>query len=193
KILPFEAAAAQLDAMRRGGRKIVQCHGCFDLLHIGHIKHLQAARQMGDALIVTVTPDRFVNKGPGRPVFTERLRAEALAALECVDLVVITGGPTAVDAIRPFPPDYYVQGQEFEALSRWPPRLQAEIDAVREIGGQVRFTHEEVFSSTALLTQHGVDARERRVEDARLRRGRDDGGRTALPPTANRALDAGPV
>jgi cytidyltransferase-like protein len=98
KIVPFEAAAAQVDAMRRGGRKIVHCHGCFDLLHIGHIKHLQAARRIGDFLIVTVTPDRYVNKGPGRPAFTERLRAEALAALDCVDLVTIARSPTAPSA-----------------------------------------------------------------------------------------------
>ena len=154
KILPLEAAAAQVDAMRRGGRKIVHCHGCFDLLHIGHIKHLQAARQMGDFLIVTVTADRYVNKGPGRPAFTERLRAEALAALDCVDLVAIVRSPTAVDAIRLVRPDYYVKGQEFETLPQWPARLGAEIDAVRELGGQVCFTHEEVFSSTALLKDH---------------------------------------
>jgi len=156
KILPLDAAAARLDLMRRGGRKIVHCHGCFDLLHIGHIKHLQAARQMGDALVVTVTSDRYVDKGPGRPVFGERLRAEALAALDCVDLVAITGSPTAVDAIRLLRPDYYVKGQEFETLPRWPVRLAAEIDAVQEVGGQMRFTHEEVFSSTALLRDHAI-------------------------------------
>ena len=192
KILPLEAAAAQLDAMRRGGRKIVHCHGCFDLLHIGHIKHLQAARQMGDALIVTVTPDRYVNKGPGRPVFTERLRAEALAALDCVDLVAIAGAPTAVDAIRLFRPDYYVKGQEFEALPRWPARLQAEIDAVQEVGGQVRFTHEGVFSSTTLLKRHDVEAGDWAAEDSRERRTREPGG-SASTAAPGRAPAAGPV
>jgi rfaE bifunctional protein nucleotidyltransferase chain/domain len=182
KIVPFEVAAAHVDAMRRGGWKIVHCHGCFDLLHIGHVKHLQAARRMGDFLIVTVTPDRYVNKGPGRPAFTERLRAEALAALDCVDLVTIAGSPTAVDAIRLFRPDYYVKGQEFEMLPQLPARLGAEIDAVRELGGQVRFTHEEVFSSTALLKDHetrmaagpAYDAARRFLDGFRARHAIDD-------------------
>ena len=69
KIRSLDALAVELDAMRRSGKTVVHCHGCFDLLHIGHIKHLQAARRMGDVLIVTMTPDRYVNKGPGRPVF----------------------------------------------------------------------------------------------------------------------------
>ena len=69
KILSLTTLAARLEAARRTGRKVVHCHGCFDLLHIGHIKHLQAARRMGDVLVVTVTPDEHVHKGPGRPAF----------------------------------------------------------------------------------------------------------------------------
>ena len=156
KILPLEVIAARLAAMKRVGKTIVHCHGCFDLLHVGHIKHLQAAKRMGDALVVTVTPDKYVNKGLGRPAFTEDLRAESLAALECVDFVAIDRGPTAVEAIRIVRPDYYVKGQEFENLPRPPARLQAEIDAVGQVGGQIRFTHEAVFSSTALLNQGNV-------------------------------------
>jgi rfaE bifunctional protein nucleotidyltransferase chain/domain len=160
KILPLEVVANRVDAMKRDGKKIVHCHGCFDLLHLGHIKHLQAARRMGDALVVTVTPDKYVNKGAGRPVFSEDLRAESLAALECVDLVAIDRGPTAVEAIRALRPDYYVKGQEFENLPSPPVRLQAEIDAVRQAGGQIRFTHEVVFSSTGLLNQRDARGRE---------------------------------
>ena len=81
KIKGLEELATALAALRAAGKKIVHCHGVFDLLHIGHIKHLEAARQYGDVLIVTLTPDRFVNKGPHRPAFPERLRAEALASL----------------------------------------------------------------------------------------------------------------
>ena len=72
---PLAVVAARLQAARRDGQKVVLCRGCFDLLHIGHIRHLQAARRMGDVLVVTVTPDRPVNKGPGRPAFPEHLRA----------------------------------------------------------------------------------------------------------------------
>ena len=63
-----------LDEVRKKGARIVQCHGVFDLLHPGHIRHFREAKAQGDCLVVTVTPDRFVNKGPGRPVFTESLR-----------------------------------------------------------------------------------------------------------------------
>ena len=68
---------------KKVGKSIVQCHGVFDILHIGHIRHLNAAKNHGDVLIVSVTCDRFVNKGPNKPIFSEMMRAEMLAALEC--------------------------------------------------------------------------------------------------------------
>src|SRR5215813_2472964 len=111
KILSLEIIAERLVALRATGKTIVQCHGCFDLMHIGHIRHLQAAKRMGDALVVTVTADEYVAKGAGRPVFGDSLRAEALAALQCVDFVAIIGRPTAVEAIRLIRPHYYVKGQ----------------------------------------------------------------------------------
>src|SRR5947208_13067506 len=89
KIKPIEELTTTLSALRAGGKRIVHCHGVFDLLHIGHIKHLEAARKLGDLLVVTLTPDRHVNKGPHRPAFPERLRAEAIASLACVDFVAI--------------------------------------------------------------------------------------------------------
>ena len=156
KIRAIDTIAAEVVALKRDGRKIVQCHGCFDLLHVGHIKHLQAARRMGDVLVVTVTPDRYVNKGPGRPAFSERLRAEALAALDCVDFVAIDRCPTAVEAIGLIQPDYFVKGQEFETSAPLPPRLAAEAVAVSAAGGEVRFTYETVFSSTSLLKAHDL-------------------------------------
>lgn len=187
KIMSLEAVAQELDRLRRGGRKVVQCHGCFDLLHIGHIKHLQAARRMGDALVVTLTPDRHVNKGPGRPAFPERLRAEAVAALDCVDFVAIDQEPAAAAAIRLLRPDYYVKGQEFESLSRPPARLAMEMEALQEVGGQMCFTHEEVFSSTALLA--ALEGAGRRPD----RRADDDGvvsPPAAYSPIGRRALDS---
>ena len=108
---------------------------------------------MGDVLVVTVTPDEHVAKGAGRPAFPDALRAESLAALECVDYVAINRWPTAVEAIALLRPDYYVKGQEFENPARPAPRLQAEIAMLREVGGTMRFTHEVVFSSTALLAR----------------------------------------
>ena len=120
KIRRMDDLAKALESVRAGGKKIVHCHGVFDLLHIGHIKHLEAARKLGDVLVVTVTPDRFVNKGPHRPAFPERLRAEALASLVCVDFVAINEWPTAVETIQRLRPNLYVKGRVREAGKFYP-------------------------------------------------------------------------
>jgi len=127
--------------------RIVQCHGCFDLLHIGHIRHFEAAKQLGDYLIVTVTPDRFVNKGPGRPVFSEALRLEAIAALSCVDEVRLTESPTAADAIRQIKPAIFAKGPDYSAQNL----DRGEWQAICDVGAELVITQTDKFSSTALL------------------------------------------
>ena len=102
--------------LRAEGKTVAQCHGCFDLMHPGHIKHFEAASKVADVLIVTLTPDRFVNKGPSRPVFSERLRAEAIAALGSADYVIINDSPTAVEAIEKIKPSFYVKGSEYKSV-----------------------------------------------------------------------------
>ena len=93
---------------RAAGRRVVLAHGTFDLLHLGHVRYLEEARRQGDVLVVTVTADQFVNKGPGRPVFLAELRAEMLAALSCVEIVAVNQAPTAVNVIECLKPDVYV-------------------------------------------------------------------------------------
>lgn len=127
--------------------RIVQCHGCFDLLHVGHIRHLEAAKAMGDRLIVTVTPDQFVNKGPGRPVFSEALRVEAIAALYCVDEVKLTDAPTAAEAIRQIRPAVFAKGPDYSEATLDPGELQA----IRDVGATLVITDTDKLSSTALL------------------------------------------
>ncbi len=153
KILGLDALAEQLKQDRDQGRKVVLCHGCFDLMHPGHIKYLQAAKGFGDVLVVTLTPDEFVDKGPGRPVFEQSLRAESLAALECVDYVAINRWPTAEETLRLLRPHYYVKGQEFENLEDKTGKIQKEAEVLKEIGAEMRFTHEIVFSSTELINK----------------------------------------
>jgi len=75
KLLTINELALRLSDYKSKGKKIVLCHGCFDLMHPGHIKYFQAAKKMGDLLVVTVTPDKYVDKGPDRPVFSDRLRS----------------------------------------------------------------------------------------------------------------------
>lgn len=154
KILELDELAEKLKSLKAAGKTIVHCHGCFDLMHPGHIKYFQAAKKMGDVLAVTLSPDRYVDKGPGRPVFNERLRAESIAALECVDFVAINRWPTAEKTLRLLKPDIYVKGQEFEKLQDKTGKIQKEEEVVKEIGAELRFTHEIVFSSTELLNKH---------------------------------------
>src|SRR5437867_3463041 len=135
--------------LRQSGKKVVHCHGVFDLLHIGHIKHLEAARKYGDVLVVTLTPDRFVNKGPHRPAFPEGLRAEALASLSCVDLVGINEWPTAVETIERLRPDFYVKGMVRETGKRdHTDAIDREENAVKAGGGRLILTDEETYSAS---------------------------------------------
>lgn len=151
KILEMEGLAREIRKSKDSGKKVVLCHGCFDLMHPGHIKYFQAAKKMGDILAVTVTPDIYVDKGPGRPVFNQQLRAESIAALECVDHVAINKWPTAEETLRLLRPDIYVKGQEFEGLKDKTGKLQKELKVIEEVGAEIRFTHEVVFSSTGLI------------------------------------------
>ena len=156
KILEMSEVASRIALHKSEGKTIVHCHGCFDLMHPGHIKYFQAAKTMGDVLVVTISPDRFVDKGPDRPVFNEDLRAESIAALECVDYVAINKWPTAEETLRLIRPDIYVKGQEFENMEDKTGKIQKEVEVIKEIGAEIRFTHEIVFSSTKLLNQYFV-------------------------------------
>ena len=154
KILELDVLAEKLADLKSRGKKIVHCHGCFDMMHPGHIKYFQASKEMGDVLVVTVTPDQFVDKGPDRPVFDQNLRAESIAALESVDYVAVNRWPTAEETLRLLLPNYYVKGQEFEKLQDKTGKIQKEVEVVREIKAEMRFTHEIVFSSSKLIKEH---------------------------------------
>lgn len=143
-----------LERHRAAGERIVHCHGVFDLLHIGHVRHFEQARKLGDRLIVTLTPDRFVNKGIGRPAFTESLRAEFLANLTSIDYVAINEWPTAVDTIHLLKPHVFVKGSEFKNLQDTIGHVSKEGEAIRAVGGEVAFTEDIVYSSSALINQY---------------------------------------
>lgn len=154
KIFEINKLAEKVKNLKNKGKKIVHCHGCFDLMHPGHIKYFQSAKKMGDILIVTVTPDKYVDKGPGRPVFNEQLRSESIAALECVDCVSINRWPTAEQTLKLIRPNIYVKGQEFQKLEDKTGKIQREYKVVQEIGAELQFTHEIVFSSTDLINKY---------------------------------------
>lgn len=155
KIETLQTLTSACDAARSQGRRIVHCHGVFDLLHVGHLRYFQEAKAMGDVLVVTLTTDAFVNKGPHRPAFPEQLRAEVIAGLECVDFVAINPHPTAVEAIRLIRPDVYVKGPDYADKSKdLTGKIHEEEEAVRAVGGRIAFTTGEIFSSTSLINQH---------------------------------------
>jgi D-beta-D-heptose 7-phosphate kinase/D-beta-D-heptose 1-phosphate adenosyltransferase len=115
KRLTRSAAVRAVRAARRRGQRVVFTNGCFDLLHVGHVRSLEAARRLGDRLIVGVNADAGVRrlKGPGRPVVPARQRAETLAALECVDWVVLFRETTPLGLIRALRPDVLAKGGDW--------------------------------------------------------------------------------
>jgi rfaE bifunctional protein kinase chain/domain/rfaE bifunctional protein nucleotidyltransferase chain/domain len=184
KILSLPELLSWRDAARAAGLTVVHCHGCFDIVHPGHIHHLQYARSLGDRLVVSVTADQNVNKGPARPLIPDDLRAGSLAALECVDVVHLNPTPTAADLLEQLRPDVYVKGREYE--SNHDPRFLAERDAVTRHGGRVVFSSGDiVYSSTALIAQmQRIDP----FSDEKLRRfrARHNLSTAALAATAQR-------
>ena len=154
KITEIDDLAIKIEELKSKRKTIVHCHGCFDLMHPGHIKYFQAAKKMGNVLVVTLTPDKYVDKGEGRPVYTQSIRADSIAALECVDYVAINKWPTAEETLRLLRPHIYVKGQEFENLEDKTGKIQREYKVLKEIDAEMRFTHEIVFSSTKLLNKY---------------------------------------
>ncbi len=155
RIKPLEELAGMLSSLRSQKKKIVHCHGVFDLLHIGHIRHFEQAKRLGDILVVTVTPDRYVNKGPHRPVFTEGLRAEAIGALHCVDYVAINEWPTAVETIKLLKPHVYAKGPDYkDGQGDLTGKIIDEENAVKEVNGEIVFTDDIVFSSSSLINNY---------------------------------------
>ena len=155
KIIPYAEAPAFFDRLRASGKRLVQCHGTFDLLHPGHIVHLEDARKLGDLLVVTVTDEKHVNKGPGRPYFNDVLRTRTLAALECVDHVVLIPHTAAVEAIETVKPHIYCKGTEYaDASTDVTGNIHDDVSTVRRHGGEVRYIGDVVFSSTRLLNRH---------------------------------------
>ncbi|WP_321405124.1 PfkB family carbohydrate kinase [Maridesulfovibrio sp.] len=155
KIKTISELAEISGELRANGKRIVLCHGVFDLLHIGHIRYFNQAKEHGDVLMVTLTPDHYVDKGPDRPAFTEILRAEALASLGETDYVAINEWPTAEETLRAIRPHVYAKGDEFKDIDNDPlGKIGKEADVVREIGAELVFTSDIVYSSSNLINRY---------------------------------------
>jgi len=155
KIVDRATAVAKVTAARRAGKRVVFTNGCFDLMHVGHVRYLAAARDAGDLLVVAINADASVQrlKGPERPLVPEAARAEVLAALAAVDLVTIFEEDTPAEVIAALRPDVLVKGAD------WAPDQVVGRDTVEAHGGRVELIPVvEGFSTTALvdrIRRHG--------------------------------------
>jgi rfaE bifunctional protein kinase chain/domain/rfaE bifunctional protein nucleotidyltransferase chain/domain len=155
KIKKMDELKEIVTCLKRDNKKIVHCHGVFDLIHPGHVRHLASAKKEGDVLIVTLTADAFVRKGPGRPIFNENLRAETLASFSTVDYVAINYSSAATRCIKFLKPDVYVKGQDYiDRKKDVTGKINEEEQAVLSVGGRMVFTQDITFSSSKLINEH---------------------------------------
>lgn len=148
KIKTLDSARDACNHLKQSGKRIVFTNGCFDILHPGHTRYLSAARGLGDLLVVAVNSDASVRsiKGPKRPILDERVRAELVAALECVDMVLIFDEDNPLRVIRALLPDILVKGGD------WAEDEIIGADVVRKAGGEVkRIPFEAGFSTTGII------------------------------------------
>jgi rfaE bifunctional protein kinase chain/domain len=150
KIKSVEELKAALGARPRN-RQVIMCHGVFDVVHPGHVRHLLYAKTKADVLVASITADLHISKGHHRPHVPQELRALNLAAFEIVDYVLIDKNPTPIENIAILQPDFFAKGYEYTA-GALPPKTQEEMQALRTYGGELIFTPGDVvYSSTKLI------------------------------------------
>tara|TARA_Y100000996_G_scaffold395876_1_gene361485 strand:- start:2144 stop:3673 length:1530 start_codon:yes stop_codon:yes gene_type:complete len=157
KILSLKELLKKISSLKKKNKKIVLCHGVFDILHIGHIKHFESAKKNGDILVVTVTKDKYVNKGTHRPTFKINDRLLALASLNCVDFVSQNDWPTAINTIKFLKPHFYCKGSDYkQSKEDITNQIKNEINAIKSVGGKILYTNEDTFSSSKIFNNYSV-------------------------------------
>ncbi len=153
KIVNRAEMAQILSPIREQGSRVVLTNGCFDLLHVGHIRYLIGAREQGEYLLVAINSDSSVRKlkGPERPMVPERERAEIVGALECVDWVLLFEEPTVDELLEELRPDVHAKGTDYTELT------VPELDTVRSYGGRVAIVGDPKDHSSGDLIQRVID------------------------------------
>ena len=155
KIYQIEKLVKKIKIEKYKNKKIIHCHGVFDLVHVGHIKHFQEAKKNGDFLLVSITSDKYVNKGAGRPIFNENLRAEVLSSLEFVDAVYINNYATPEKLISLIRPDIYFKGPDYKDNKKDKTKnILREVNCVEKHGGRVAYSNDITFSSSNLINNY---------------------------------------
>jgi rfaE bifunctional protein kinase chain/domain/rfaE bifunctional protein nucleotidyltransferase chain/domain len=154
KIISLKEVSKKIIELKKSGKKISLSHGVFDLLHPGHIFHFEQAKKNADVLIISVTSDSNVMKGPGKPYFNEKIRTYTLASLESVDYVVISNQKSAVSVINKIKPNFYYKGSDYKKLNLdITGKIELEKKAVIKNGGKIIFTTGQVFSSSKIINK----------------------------------------
>ena len=136
-------------------KKIVLCHGVFDLLHVGHINYFQSAKKLGDILVVSVTEDKYVNKGPGRPAFTISNRLKFLKEINIIDYVCVSNDFTSEKIIKNLKPNYYCKGIEYNIKKSFKDiNLKKELKSLKTIKGKYHTINEPSFSSSKYINEN---------------------------------------
>ena len=155
KIFQIDQLTKKIKLEKKKNKKIIHCHGVFDLVHVGHIKHFQEAKRIGDFLVVSITSDKYVNKGLGRPIFNEILRAEVLLSIECINAVYINHQTTSEKLISLIKPDIYFKGPDYKDNQKDRTKnILKEINAVKKHGGRIVYSNDITFSSSNLINSY---------------------------------------
>ncbi len=153
-------------------KKIVLCHGVFDLMHIGHIKHFEEAKSYGEILIVSITSDKYVNKGPNRPAFSELNRALTLASLKMIDYVIINDNLSSIPVITKIKPNYYCKGPDYKNFKDdITGKIKNEVKAVKRVGGKIIYTDAITFSSSKLINTYSNEfSKEQKIKLEKIKK-----------------------
>jgi len=145
----------KVKSLRKKKKTIGLCHGVFDILHYGHIKHFEAAKKNCDYLFVSITSDQYINKGPGRPIHSNSERLFFLKSLEFIDHVFIAEGDSGVNSINLIKPDFYFKGFDYkDNLSDKTKKIFLEVNAVKKNTGKVIYTNEKHMSSSSIINEN---------------------------------------
>ncbi len=151
KIVDINRATKLISDMKDCGKIVGLCHGGFDLLHPGHVKHLESAKKMCDFLFVSLTTDVFISerKGSGKPVYTDKIRAYMVAGLEVVDYAIIANYKTCVEMINFLKPSLYIKGPDIKNLDSL--AINAERKMIKRIGGEIKYTNDEKLATAEII------------------------------------------